>query len=289
VTTPDPIAQIDTVRARRAGVADREVLAAGFQPRSASATSQAGSGFESGGVLDTSAPSAMLAGLTDAATRDGALAELYDDELIGVIRAWRRIESWSNGGLLMAIAELARRRPADRTPAAAPGQFPAQLSEFTGDEIAAALTLSARTADTYLDLALDLATRLPGTAQALRSGVIDYPKARLIAEATRILTDADARAVEALVLPDAGWQTLGQLRAALSRAVLAVDPDAATRRREEAQKDPRVRRWPATWPRWPHITQPPATASPSPRTTATPSATAASPAGHLRAAPAPSP
>jgi hypothetical protein len=243
VTTPDPIAQIDTVRARRAGVADREVLAAGLQPRSASATSQAGSGFESGGVLDTFGPSAVLAGLTDAATRDGALAELYDDELIGVIRAWRRIESWSNGGLLMAIAELARRRPADRTPAAPPGQFPAQLSEFTGDEIAAALTLSARTADAYLDLALDLATRLPGTAQALRSGVIDYLKARLIAEATCILADADARAVEALVLPAAGWQTLGQLRAALSRAVLAVDPDAATRRREEAQKDPRVRRW----------------------------------------------
>jgi hypothetical protein len=243
VTTPDLIAQIDMVRERRAADADREVLAAGFRTRPASVTSQSGSGFESGGVLDTSEPSAMLAGLADAATRDGALAELYDDELIGVIRAWRRIESWSNGGLLVAIAELARRRPADRTPAAARGQFPAQLSEFIGDEIAAALTLSARTADTYLDLALDLATRLPGTAQALRSGVIDYPKARLIAEATRILTDADARAVEALVLPDAGWQTLGQLRAALSRAVLAVDPDAATRRREEAQKDPRVRRW----------------------------------------------
>jgi hypothetical protein len=31
------------------------------------------------------------------------------------------------------------------------------------------------------------------------------------------------------------------LRAAVARAVLAVDPDAAVRRREEAQKDPRVR------------------------------------------------
>jgi hypothetical protein len=194
-------------------------------------------------VLDTSDPSAMLAGLTDAATRDGALAELYDDELIGVVRAWRRIESWSSGGLMMALAELARRRPAERTPAAPPGEFPAQLSEFIADEIAAALTLSARAADAYLDLALDLATRLPGTAQALRSGVIDYLKARLIADATRILTDADARAVEARILPDAGRQTLGQLRAAISRAVLAIDPAAATRRREEAQKDPRVRRW----------------------------------------------
>jgi hypothetical protein len=73
--------------------------------------------------------------------------------------------------------------------------------------------------------------------------VIDHLKARLIAEATRILTDANARAVKARILPAAGRQTLGRLRAAVNRAVLAVDPEAAIRRREEAQKDPRVRRW----------------------------------------------
>jgi hypothetical protein len=49
--------------------------------------------------------------------------------------------------------------------------------------------------------------------------------------------------VEARILPTAGEQTTGKIRAAIARAVLAVDPDAATRRREEAQKDPRVRRW----------------------------------------------
>ena len=104
MTGQDAIAQAD---------AAREVLPAGFRSRPVSATSEQGSGFESGGVLDTSEPSAMLAALTDAATRDGRLTELYDDELIGVIRAWRRIESWSAGGLLMAVAELARRRPAE--------------------------------------------------------------------------------------------------------------------------------------------------------------------------------
>jgi hypothetical protein len=237
------IAAVDAERHQRALDAVDGVVAAGFQPRPSVATSLSGSGFESGGVLDTSEPSASLAGLTDAATRDGRLAELFDDELIGVIRAWRRIESWSGAGLMMAVAELARRRPAERTPPAPPGGFPAQLSEFIGDEVAAALTLTAQTAAAYLDVALDLATRLPETAKALRAGVIDYAKARLIAEATRILSDADARAVEARILPMAGRQTLGRLRAAVSRAVLAVDPEAAARRREEAQKDPRVRRW----------------------------------------------
>jgi hypothetical protein len=189
------------------------------------------------------APSGTLAGLTDAASRDGRLSDLDDDELIGVLRAWHRLESWCASGGLAAIAELARRRPANRVAPGPPGGFPEQPSEFIGDEVAAALTLTGRAADTCLGVALDLAVRLPGTARALDEGIIDRPKARLIAEATRILTDEHAGQVEARILPAAGKQTTGQLRAAVARAILAVDPDAATRRREEAQQDPRVRRW----------------------------------------------
>jgi hypothetical protein len=261
------IAQVDAAREQRAIAAAGETLAAGFRPRTPAtslhppapselrspatphqphppaAVSQYGSGFESGGVLDVCAPSGSLAGLTDAASRDGRLADLDDDELIGVLRAWHRLESWCASGGLAAIAELARRRPADRIAPGPPDGFPAQLSEFVGDEVAAALTLTGRAADTNLSVALDLAVRLPGTARGLHEGVINRPKARLIAEATRILTDEHARQVEARILLAAGKQTTGQLRAAVARAILAVDPDAATRRREEAQQDPRVRRW----------------------------------------------
>jgi hypothetical protein len=264
------IAQVDAARQQRAIGAAGETLAAGFrprtpatspqpqppatssaprppatpyQPRPPATTSQCGSGFESGGVLDVCAPSGSLAGLADAASRDGRLADLDDDELIGVLRAWHRLESWCASGGLAAIAELARRRPADRVAPGPPGGFPAQLSEFIGDEVAAALTLTGRAADTCLGVALDLEIRLPGTARALHEGIIDRPKGRLITEATRILTDERARQVEARILPAAGKQTTGQLRAAVARAILAVDPDAATRRREEAQQDPRVRRW----------------------------------------------
>jgi hypothetical protein len=235
--------QVDAERQLHATAVAGESLMAGFMPRTATDPPPSGSGFESGAVLDTSAPSGSLAGLTDAATRGGRLAELDDDELIGVLRAWQRLESWCASGLLTAVAELARRRPADRTPPAAAGMFPAQLSEFISDEVAAALTLTNRTADACQDLALDLAIRLPGTARALEKGVIYRAKARLIAESTRVLTDEQARAVEAQILPRAGQQTTGQLRAAVTRAVLAADPEAAARRREEAQKDPRVRRW----------------------------------------------
>jgi uncharacterized protein DUF222 len=235
------IERIDAERSQRA--ANDETLAAGFCPRPPSPAGEPGSGFETGGVLDTCAPDGVLAGLTDAVTREGRLAELNDDELIGVLRAWRRLESWSSAGVLAAIAELARRRPADKTPPAPPGQFPAQVSEFVSDEVAAALTLTGPAAGVVSDVALDLAVRLPGTFQAQHAGIIDYPRARLIAESARILSDEQARQVEAKILPAAGEQTTGRLRAVLARAVIAVDPHAATRRREEAQKDPRVRRW----------------------------------------------
>jgi hypothetical protein len=45
------------------------------------------------------------------------------------------------------------------------------------------------------------------------------------------------------VIGRAGGQTTGQLRAATRRAVLAADPAAADRRREEARKDARVETW----------------------------------------------
>ena len=197
-----------------------------------------------------------LAGLTDTATRPDRIADLDDDELIGALRAWRRLESWTAAGTLAVVAELARRRPADRTAPAAPGQFPDQPSEFVADEIAAALTLTGPAAGTCLDLAMDLATRLPGTAAALRAGIIDYLKARIIAEATRILGADDARQVEDLILAKAGQQTVRaaaggagpddpgdrpRSRAAAPGASPAGSADPALARRRRHRRPGRVR------------------------------------------------
>ena len=78
---------------------------------------------------------------------------------------------------------------------------------------------------------------------ALDAGQIDIIRARIIAEATHVLSDEHTAAVEDRIFPRAGQQTSGQLRAALARAVLAADPDAARARREQAQRDARVLRW----------------------------------------------
>jgi hypothetical protein len=243
VPVSELFAQVDEARHERAPAAAGESLAAGFRPRTPLVPVPSGTGFESGGPLDTCAPDGTLAGLADAITRERGLAGLDDDELVGALRVWQRIESWASANGLAAVAELARRRPAKGNPPAAPGQFPPELSEFLSDEVAAALTLTGQAASTHTELGLDLATRLPGTFRAHHAGVIDRPRARLIAEATRVLPDEHARAVEERILAKAGEQTTGQLRATLARAVIAADPEAAARRREEAQKDPRVRRW----------------------------------------------
>jgi hypothetical protein len=59
----------------------------------------------------------------------------------------------------------------------APGEFPAHVSEFLSDAVAAALTLTSRAADAMCTLGVDLEVRLPVTARALHAGIIDQAKA----------------------------------------------------------------------------------------------------------------
>jgi hypothetical protein len=208
--------------------AAREVLAAGFVHRDGDSV---GPGFAGGATFDRMAPGPGLAGLAGDAWH-GRLAELSDDELVGVLCAWRRLGSWAMAGELTAVTELARRRPA-------PG-----LNEdgHLDEEVAAALTLTGRAATRLTGLAAGLA-RLPGTSAALEAGRIDGPRAAVIADETSALDDAAALAVEERVLAKAPGQTTGQLRAACRRATLAADPQAGIRRRQKAEKDARVQAW----------------------------------------------
>ena len=68
-------------------------------------------------------------------------------------------------------------------------------------------------------------------------------KARIIARAARTLDPGQAAPPRRLVLGRAGRLTPGGLRAAIARAVMQIDPEAARKRREEAAKDARVERW----------------------------------------------
>ena len=349
----------------------------GWEPWDAPGPGEAGgqdwgpAGFGSGRSFDVLRPGPVLAGAADR-VHTGALRRVSDEELTGMIRAWRRLSSWATARELGAIAEFARRRPdegpgpgmdgdvarrvrarraasnpgaagqagsaqappaggvnpaaqgapaggtaganpaaqaaqpggatpaaqgapaggtaganpaaqgapaapatpagraggatpAAPAPAAAPAApaggaspaadacaggrpgtgsgFPEVISAFASYELSLALTLTGRSAEAYLDFAVELATKLPKTMAALEAGQIDIIRARIIAEATHVLSAEHTAAVEDRIFPRAGQQTSGQLRAALARAVLAADPGAARARREEAQRDARVLRW----------------------------------------------
>src|SRR5689334_14161884 len=121
--------------------------------------------------------------------------------------------------------------------------MPAVVHEFTRDQLALTLGESRATADWLLTVAWHLATRLAGTLEALRDGIITRVKAELIVRLTQYLSDDETDAVEAKILDRAGRLTPGGLRSAIARAVLEVAPDKARERRETATKFARVERW----------------------------------------------
>ena len=195
-----------------------------------------GAGFASGGVADDLPGGPVLAGLAGD-TWDAGLARLGDDELVGVLRAARRLTSWAAALELAAVSDLLRRR---ETEAAATGDL--RTADRVPAEVAAALTLTGRSADALVDLACSLAG-LPKTFTALARGEVDRQKVLVIADETAALPPGGRVAVEEQILPAARGQTTGQLRAAVRRAVLAVDAEAARRRQEQAEREARVERW----------------------------------------------
>ena len=191
-------------------------------------------GFAAGQPLDA-APGCPALGLAaeDAAGDDDRYAGATDEELIGAICAWDRVESNASARKHAAVGELIRRRAT-----------PEGWDEFTARELNAALHLSLVGAEQVLDLANALEVRLPGTKAAFRSGQVTQYKVQIIARATALLNPKEARAAEAKVLRRAGTLTPPGLRAAISRAVMEVNHKKAKQRREHMARRTRVECWP---------------------------------------------
>jgi hypothetical protein len=205
-----------------------DILDAGFTHRY---PQPGATGFRAGGPLDAMLPGADLAWHLGAARQRG-LDVLSDGELIGVLVAARRVQSWQAELELAATAELDSRR-------AGPD---GREGEHVDDELAAALTLTGRSAQDLLELARQL-DRLPCTRALLAAGMIDRSRAAVIASHLGLLGDDEAAAVDAAVAVKAGQQTTGQLGAACQRKVLGHDPDAYARRKKQAEKNARVECW----------------------------------------------
>jgi hypothetical protein len=171
--------------------------------------------------------------------------ELEEGALAGVAAAYRRLASWAQAGELAAVAQLASRSAAsDPRVGIDDHGRPSRIPADAYGQVSLALTMSQSGASWWTDLAVTLRWRLTATGAALRDGTIDLARARAIADATAVLDDEKAQAVEAKVLPKAADQTTGQLRAALRRAVISADPEGAERRREEAERQAKVMLYP---------------------------------------------
>jgi hypothetical protein len=198
-----------------------------------------GAGFAAGGTLDMLAPGPWL-GEAVAAAAGGGHDQLGESELIGVLCAWRRMSSWAAAGEAAAVLALERRRAGQSQ---ATGRV--DLGEHVGDEVAAALTLTGRSADRLLWLSRGLA-RLGQVHAALGRGEIDWAKACVFVDELAVLASDEAAAEIAgrlLGRAGAGGWTTGQLRVRLRQAVLAADPEAAVRRRRDARADADVQTW----------------------------------------------
>jgi Domain of unknown function (DUF222) len=228
---------VDFSAARPAGQpAIEDVIGAGYTHADEGHFPVAAAGaFEAGGPADLMPPCSVLAELTGQALEAG-VDRLTDDELVGVMRAARRLASWQSRVELAAAEELAARRQAEKRDA---GPDPA---ERTSAELAAAMTLTSRSADRLLDLANGVA-RLEDVAMALERGEIDLAKAAVFVDELSVLPWLSASVIAGRNLLAAPGLTTGQLRSILRRAVLAADPDGGRRRQREARKDTRVEAW----------------------------------------------
>jgi hypothetical protein len=223
----------DEREAERAS-APQDALGAGF---ARDLPSDPAFGFAAGGPLDGLVPDPVLAGFA-AQAFEGGFDKLPDDELVGVLCAARRLESWQAAMEFTAVAELDKRR---RAQAERPGS--SRVHDHVTAELAAALVLTGRSADELLGMARGLA-RLPMVLKALAEGRIDRARAAVFVAELAALDDRLARAVAMAFINLAGRMTTGQLRAALRSMVLTIDPDAARRRAERGRQDARVEVWP---------------------------------------------
>jgi hypothetical protein len=205
-----------------------------------------GCGFAAGGANDTQLPGpalaqALLVAVGIPLTGGGRHGELGESELIGVLCGWRKLTSWAQAGEAAAAHALSLRRLEQSRK---PGMR--DLAEHCGDEVAAALRLSAGQADRVLEVAAGLA-RIPEVHAALEAGQIDYAKACAFVDLLAGLSAEKAREIARKLLSGglagAGGQTSGKLRRRLEREVFDADPDAAEKRREEGRKLTRVDNW----------------------------------------------
>ena len=172
---------------------------------------------------------------TDTQHADG----LSDAQLIDAMVGFERLTAWAEARQARLLAEFARRRPGD-DPTLVATDKPCTMSRYAPDEVGLALKLARGTAKARLGRSVQLEQVLPETLALWQQGRLDERRVAAICDATHYLPEDKARAVQRRVLDRAPAQTVGQLKEALKRAVIHVDPEGAAERHKAARRDRRV-------------------------------------------------
>ncbi len=197
-------------------------------------------GFARGGPWDARPPGPDLAAaLATAAGAEWRCLGASGEQLIGVLGGLAALESWAAAGKLGVIRALIR----DDDPAFLGGSRHGDLPDVWDDaltgEIALALAASVPSADKTMRSAWELGARLPEIGALLETGVLDAPKARLIAEIFQDLSDESAGRAEALIvseLTEPPAKTYAQVEHIATAIALIIDPQLGERRRKAAEK-----------------------------------------------------
>ena len=195
-------------------------------------------GFARDEEWDTCPPSAALAAALEGASGPGwSCSGASRDELVGLLRRWAALESWAAAGRLGILRALIREDDQPLPGGGRHGDLPDGWSKSVTHEVAAALAVSVPTAENMMWLAWDLQVRLPGIAGLLADGTLTCAKARAVDEAFQLLSDEDAARAEALILAELPGKNYGQVKRLAEQAAVTVDPGAAARRREDAERN----------------------------------------------------
>ena len=173
-------------------------------------------------VLEQAPPGSGLARLLELADP----GSLDDASLVEGVAAWERLAAWAHLGAALSAGELSR-RPSMNPRWSAPA--PAKEC-VAGDELAMRLGWSRPAAGRLVRDGRALAAQLIPVADAVRAGLVDTPKLRVLTDRLHDRADQLSWPVLEQVLPEAPLRTPTQLAADVDRALLAADAeDAAVR------------------------------------------------------------
>ena len=194
-------------------------------------------GFAQGGEWDTATPSAALAVALEAASGPGwSCPGASRDELAGLLRQWQALESWAAAGKLGVLRALVRDDDQPLPGGGYRGDLPEGWTRSLTHEVALALPMPAVSAERLMWLAWNLEGLLPATGELLAAGDLTLAKARAVDTALNLLRPADAATAEAMIAPELGGKTYGQVQQLAAQAALTVDPEAGARRRRDAER-----------------------------------------------------